>query len=83
MIFYILHSSFFIEFCKAKFLWASRFGRCAPSHQRCDLVRAASRRAIRYITRIVASRLLRVVSLLSLSHCALRAQLKMKNFKST
>jgi hypothetical protein len=72
-----LYSSFFIEFCEAKFLWASRFAR---SHLWCF---TRSRRAIRYITRIVASRLLRVVSLLSLSHCALRAQLKMKNFKST
>jgi hypothetical protein len=26
----IFHSSFFIEFCEAKFLWASRFGACAP-----------------------------------------------------
>jgi hypothetical protein len=37
--FFILHSSFFIEFCEAKFLWASRF---APF--------GCSRRAIRSIT---------------------------------
>jgi hypothetical protein len=37
--FFILHFSFFIEFCFAKFLWASRFARFA-----------GSRRAIRSIT---------------------------------
>jgi hypothetical protein len=41
---FILHSSFFIEFCEAKFLWASRF---APFGR--------SRRAIRSITCFTAS----------------------------
>ena len=41
----IFHSSFFIEFCEAKFVWASRF---APL--RAPLVRGRSRRAIRSIT---------------------------------
>jgi hypothetical protein len=44
--FFILHFSFFIEFCEAKFLWASRFGSFA-----------ASRRAIRSITFAAALRL--------------------------
>ena len=39
LIFFIFHSSFFIEFCEAKFLWASRFAGFA-----------CSRRAIRSIT---------------------------------
>jgi hypothetical protein len=36
---FIFHSSFFIEFCEAKFFWASRFAHCVRS-----------RRAIRSIT---------------------------------
>jgi hypothetical protein len=30
--FFIFHSSFFIEFCEAKFLWASRFASLASGY---------------------------------------------------
>jgi hypothetical protein len=49
--FFILHFSFFIEFCEAKFRWASRFA-CAAWLRH---LLARSRRAIRSITRLRAS----------------------------
>jgi hypothetical protein len=48
--FFILHFSFFIEFCEAKFRWASRFAGAACLRFAPHLL-ARSRRAIRSITR--------------------------------
>ena len=52
MAFFIFHSSFFIEFCEAKFLWASRFASLASGyplhHLRSFALRAHLLRWFRY-----------------------------------